>query len=80
MTANITIIGSLWFDVSDGQDMAAMASAGTLDLTAFDHMAFPRESQRCTGAGSPTHRWIRKCSGDSRNLIRERKPTADTAL
>ncbi|QTJ66866.1 zinc-binding dehydrogenase [Rhodococcus sp. ZPP] len=43
MTANITIIGSLWFDVSDGEDMAAMASAGTLDLTAFDQTVFPLE-------------------------------------
>jgi alcohol dehydrogenase len=41
MTANITIIGSLWFEVSDGQDMAAMAAAGTLDLTVFDHEVFP---------------------------------------
>lgn len=40
MTANITIIGSLWFNVAEGEDMAAMAAAGTLKLDVFDQKIF----------------------------------------
>lgn len=39
----ISVIGSLWFTVADGQDMAAMAAAGTLDLSVFEHEFFPLE-------------------------------------
>lgn len=41
MCFQISVIGSLWFSVADGQDMAAMAAAGTLDLSVFDHEVFP---------------------------------------
>ena len=33
-------IGSLWFTTAEGQDMAAMAGAGTLDLGVFEHERF----------------------------------------
>jgi len=41
MCFQISVIGSLWFDVSEGQDMAEMAAAGTLDLSIFEHRRFP---------------------------------------
>ncbi|GAA1996797.1 alcohol dehydrogenase catalytic domain-containing protein [Microbacterium pumilum] len=41
MCFQISVIGSLWFSVAEGQDMAAMAAAGTLDLSVFDHEVFP---------------------------------------
>lgn len=37
MCFQISVLGSLWFTVADGQDMAAMAAAGTLDLSVFEH-------------------------------------------
>lgn len=43
MCFQISVIGSLWFTVADGQDMAAMAAAGTLDLSVFEHEFFPLE-------------------------------------
>lgn len=33
-------IGSLWFTTAEGQDMAAMAHAGTLNLGVFEHERF----------------------------------------
>jgi len=36
-----SLIGSLWFTPSEGQSMAAMADAGTLDLSVFEHEVFP---------------------------------------
>ena len=41
MCAQISLVGSLWFTVAEGQDMAAMAAAGTLDLSVFEHRVFP---------------------------------------
>lgn len=41
MCAQVSLIGSLWFTVAEGQDMAAMAGAGTLDLSVFEHRIFP---------------------------------------
>ena len=41
MTLQISIIGSLWFSVSDGQDMAEMAASGTLELSIFEHEIYP---------------------------------------
>lgn len=41
MCYQISVIGSLWFTVAEGQDMAEMAAAGTLDLTVFDQEVFP---------------------------------------
>jgi alcohol dehydrogenase len=35
------VIGFLWFDVAEGQDMAEMAAAGTLDLSVVQHHAYP---------------------------------------
>jgi len=37
-------IGSLWFTPSEGQDVADMAHAGTLDLGVFEHEHFPLEN------------------------------------
>lgn len=36
-------IGSLWFSTAEGQDMADMAHAGTLDLGVFEHERFSLE-------------------------------------
>ena len=33
-------IGSLWFTTAEGQDMADMAAAGTLNLKVFEHERF----------------------------------------
>lgn len=41
MCFQISVIGSLWFSVAEGQDMAAMAAAGTLDLSLFDNEVYP---------------------------------------
>lgn len=43
MCFQIQVIGSLWFDVGEGQDMAEMVAAGTLDLSVLDHQRFPLE-------------------------------------
>jgi len=37
---NATIIGSRWFTAAEGQEIAEMAGAGTLDLSIFDHHRF----------------------------------------
>jgi len=37
MCSQISIIGSLWFSVAEGQDMARMVESGTLDLSVIDH-------------------------------------------
>jgi alcohol dehydrogenase len=34
-------IGSVWFSVAEGEDMAAMANAGTLDLSPYEHHRWP---------------------------------------
>jgi D-arabinose 1-dehydrogenase-like Zn-dependent alcohol dehydrogenase len=36
-------IGSLWFSTAEGQDMAEMAAAGTLNLDVFEHERFKLE-------------------------------------
>ena len=41
MCFQISVIGSLWFSVAEGQDMAEMAHAGTLDLSVFEHEVYP---------------------------------------
>jgi alcohol dehydrogenase len=43
MCFQISVIGSLWFDVAEGQDMAEMFAAGTLDLSVLEHERFPLE-------------------------------------
>jgi len=40
MCAQVSLLGSLWFSVAEGEDMAAMAAAGTLDLSVFEHHRF----------------------------------------
>lgn len=41
MCQQLSYIGSLWFTPAEGEDMAAMANAGTLDLSVFEHQRFP---------------------------------------
>lgn len=43
MRRQLSYQGSLWFSTAEGQDMAAMAAAGTLDLGLFEHQRFPLE-------------------------------------
>ena len=41
MDGNIQVIGSLWFSAAEGQDLAMMGAAGTLDLSVFEHRRYP---------------------------------------
>ena len=41
MTNRIGLQGSVWFSTAEGEDMAAMAAAGTLDLSVFEHRVAP---------------------------------------
>jgi len=41
MDRNQTLIGSAWFTAAEGDDMAALARAGVLDLSVFEHMRYP---------------------------------------
>ena len=41
MTNRIGLEGSVWFTTAEGEDMAAMAAAGTLDLSALQHRVSP---------------------------------------
>jgi D-arabinose 1-dehydrogenase-like Zn-dependent alcohol dehydrogenase len=41
MTNRISLQGSVWFTTGQGEDMAAMAGAGTLDLSPLEHRIFP---------------------------------------
>ncbi len=43
MCAQVSLIGSLWFSVDEGQDLAAMAEAGTLDLSIFEQHCYELE-------------------------------------
>jgi alcohol dehydrogenase len=40
MTRGLRWWGSLWFSTSEGEDMAAMAAAGALDLSRFEHRRY----------------------------------------
>jgi alcohol dehydrogenase len=40
MCVQKSLIGSLWFTVGEAQEMSALAAAGLLDLTVFDHQIF----------------------------------------
>ncbi|HWH80846.1 MAG TPA: alcohol dehydrogenase catalytic domain-containing protein [Burkholderiaceae bacterium] len=40
MSTSLSWIGSTWFTPGDGEEMAAMAAAGTLDLSHLDHVRF----------------------------------------
>jgi threonine dehydrogenase-like Zn-dependent dehydrogenase len=41
MTNRLGLQGSVWFTTGEGEDMAAMAAAGTLDLSPLEHRVFP---------------------------------------
>ena len=41
MDNSIQLIGSLWFSTAEGQEIADMAAAGTLDLSIFQPKTFP---------------------------------------
>ncbi len=41
MTNRISLQGSVWFTTGEGEEMAAMASAGTLDTSALEHRIAP---------------------------------------
>jgi alcohol dehydrogenase len=41
MTRSLRWCGSVWFSTAEGEDMSAMADAGTLDLSRFEHRRFP---------------------------------------
>ena len=41
MTNRIGLQGSVWFTTAEGEDMAAMAGAGTLNLAALEHRVSP---------------------------------------
>ncbi|MGH7034162.1 MAG: alcohol dehydrogenase catalytic domain-containing protein [Stellaceae bacterium] len=41
MTNRVGLRGSVWFTTGEGEEMAAMAAAGTLDASALDHRIFP---------------------------------------
>jgi D-arabinose 1-dehydrogenase-like Zn-dependent alcohol dehydrogenase len=41
MTNRIGLQGSVWFTTGEGEEMAAMASAGTLDVSVLEHRVFP---------------------------------------
>ena len=41
MTNRISLQGSVWFTTGEGEEMAAMLAAGTLDLSALEHRVAP---------------------------------------
>ena len=41
MTNRIGLQGSVWFTTGEGEEMAAMAAAGTLDVSPLEHRIFP---------------------------------------
>lgn len=41
MGMNIQLIGSCWFSTGEGQELAEMARAGTLNLSVFEHRRIP---------------------------------------
>jgi alcohol dehydrogenase len=41
MTNRIGLCGSVWFTTAEGEDMAAMAGAGTLDVSVLEHRVSP---------------------------------------
>ena len=43
MCAQVSLVGSLWFTVAQGEEMAAMAASGQLDLSVFEHQRFALE-------------------------------------
>ena len=41
MTNRVGLQGSVWFTTGEGEEMAAMAAAGTLDVSALQHRIYP---------------------------------------
>jgi D-arabinose 1-dehydrogenase-like Zn-dependent alcohol dehydrogenase len=41
MTNRISLTGSVWFSTQEGEEMVAMAQAGVLDLSCFEHRVTP---------------------------------------
>jgi alcohol dehydrogenase len=41
MTNRIGLQGSVWFTTGEGEEMAAMVAAGTLDTSVLEHRVFP---------------------------------------
>ena len=41
MDRNMQLITSVWFTTAEGQELAAMAEGGTLDLSVFEHHEYP---------------------------------------
>ena len=41
MTNRVGLQGSVWFSTAEGEDMAAMAAAGTLNLSVLEHRVSP---------------------------------------
>ncbi len=41
MTNRMSLQGSVWFTTGEGEDMAAMVAAGTLDVSVLEHRVFP---------------------------------------
>jgi alcohol dehydrogenase len=52
MDNQIEFIRSNWFSVEDGDALAAMAPAGTLDLSVFEHVRVPLAEVNCAFDGS----------------------------
>jgi len=51
MTNRIGVQGSVWFTTGEGEEMAAMAAAGTLDLAALEHRVAPLSQVNAVLAG-----------------------------
>lgn len=41
MDQQLQLMGSCWFTAGEGQDMAAMAANGMVDLSIFENVTFP---------------------------------------
>jgi alcohol dehydrogenase len=53
MDEQISFIGSNWFSPGDGQALADLAGAGTLDLSVFEHRRHKLEDVNAALAGIP---------------------------
>lgn len=55
-SANRSIVGSLWFSTQEGRELAAMAEAGILDTSVFEHHGFPLEDVNTAISGMAQRR------------------------
>ena len=51
MDQQMQLHGSVWFSAAEGQDMADMAEAGTLDMSVFEHVRVPLNNVQATLEG-----------------------------